>query len=125
MKEARWEAEWITTAEEIARDIWTRDYKPKPRVSTTSTPTVCCSTFLTLLLLIVIFAQASSSSLNMFASIDNYGVNNTVDAFDAYLASSTIANCHNPLKYWSDNVDDPLSRMGLDFLSTPGTSFIY
>lgn len=68
----------------------------------------------------------------MFAEVDNFGRTNAEDALDAYLKSPINAET-DPIKFWVSRLDKDglkisphgaLARMGLDFLSAPGTDLV-
>jgi hypothetical protein len=43
------------------------------------------------------------------------------DELEEYLKNPTIGGVRDPLAWWSSVDDTPLSRMGRDFMSAPGT----
>ena len=65
----------------------------------------------------------------MFAEVDNFGHTNAQDVLDAYIKGPIDAKT-DPIKFWVSHLDKDgskvspcgaLARMGLDFLSAPGT----
>lgn len=100
---AKWPDDWITTADNLVRDLWTRVYRPS---GNQSQPT-----------------QTSSHSATIFDAIDEFDADSSEDALEAYLSSAPL-KVDNPILYWTSLLGqgDPLARMALDLLSTPGQS---
>ncbi|TFY50467.1 hypothetical protein EVG20_g11501 [Dentipellis fragilis] len=56
---------------------------------------------------------------DFFASIDNFGMSTTSDELEDYFAAPAFKNVANPIAFWEQASDTPLSRMVHDFLSSP------
>jgi hypothetical protein len=112
-KQARWPQEWISTAEELLREQWTKNYQPAvvPKPATVK--------------------RDELRKNNYFAEIDDFGKTPMVsdDPITEWLASPPMSNINDPIAWWTvmKASGHPLAMMALDFLSIPGTfsSLIY
>jgi hypothetical protein len=76
---AKWPQHWITTAEEILKEQWTKYYKvSEPSALTDS---------------------QSSSSNNYFAELDNFSSDPTTDPLDEWLASPPLPTVADPIAW--------------------------
>lgn len=76
----------------------------------------------------ILSSQRLDDDDSFFSDIDNFGKNTAGDAFEDFFNSPPISNVNDPISWWhsiASGDDDPLARMGLDFLSAPGKSYIY
>ena len=127
---AKWPRDWITTAEGILRDEWTKNYKLSVGPGPTE-PTVRSSVVSALQLSTYDFLnqlQAQLSSKNYFAELDTFTSDPTAgDALDEWLSSPPLGTVADPMAWWTamEKAGHPLARMALDFLSTPGTIICY
>ncbi|KAI0731418.1 hypothetical protein C8Q76DRAFT_588907, partial [Earliella scabrosa] len=104
-KREDWPEAWIDAALKLIRTEWKR-YK-------TTSPT---------------FPQDTP----LFARLDNYDDSDSSDALELYLNSPPVPGVQDPIAYWHSlnrskgekdtKVQNPLARMALDILSSPGTS---
>ncbi|TFK79869.1 hypothetical protein K466DRAFT_579083 [Polyporus arcularius HHB13444] len=97
-----WLQDWIDTALDIVRREWDR-YKPSSSEAA---------------------SQLRSQGTSLFAALDTYGTEGSVDALEDYLNTPPIPSISDPLKHWHalDSEKNPLARMALDMLSAPATS---
>ncbi|RPD52700.1 hypothetical protein L226DRAFT_474024 [Lentinus tigrinus ALCF2SS1-7] len=99
-KRQKWPQSWIDTAISLLREEW-QWYKPAPKPTAASggaSGEVRCSS---------LYHEHSSSG---------------IDALEEYLISPPLPSVTNPILHWHslDGEHNPLARMALDILSTPG-----
>ena len=60
----------------------------------------------------------------LFSKIDNFGAKTASDPLKAYLAMPILPAVADPIMYWQSQLagGNPLTQMGLDFLSAPAAS---
>jgi hypothetical protein len=122
---AKWPRDWITTAEGLLRDEWTKNYKMSVEPGPAETMVRCCLSCTIYNLLNK--PQVRSSSNNYFAELDAFTSDPTAgDALDEWLSSPPLGTVSDPIAWWTamEAAGHPLARMALDFLSTPGMSWL-
>jgi len=133
---AKWDIEWIDTANEMLRKEWEEVYKPtidpsflKSAAEAAPKDPVCISSAFGICVNVLFYEDYD----DLFAEIDSFGKNTSEDVLDAYLNAPPDADT-DPIKFWVSRLDKPgekvsprgaLARMGLDFLTAPGKPFIY
>jgi hypothetical protein len=117
----KWPQEWITVAEDILREQWRTNYKPAEDNDLPSSVRFQLSSIKAASLS---FLQQPDDDDHFFSDIDNFGKTSAGDAFEDFLNSPPISNVNDPISWWN-GIGDPLARMGLDFLSAPGKSYIH
>jgi hypothetical protein len=123
---AKWPHEWITTAQKILKDEWTKNYKVAAVTSTSDTP-VSSFFFCHLTVTKLNNQQAPSSKKDYFAELDDLMADVPAgDTLDEWLASPPLATVTDPIAWWlaMEAAGHPLSRMSLNFLSVPGMFII-
>ena len=120
---AKWPWDWITTAEGILRDEWTKTYKTSVEPGPVETIVRCCLSRIVYNLLNK--PQVRSLSNNYFAELDAFTSDPSAgDTLDEWLSSPPLGTVSDPIAWWMamEAAGHPLARMALDFLSTPGMS---
>ncbi|KLO04370.1 hypothetical protein SCHPADRAFT_840702 [Schizopora paradoxa] len=111
--EQDWPEDWIATARGILRDEWNDYYKPDTHPATR--PTVSTPTP----------APTKASKAELFAAISKRrtAAPKPTDV-ESYIYEEPVMNefTDDPIAYWFTKRTDPFARMGLDFMSAPGTS---
>ncbi|KAL0570348.1 hypothetical protein V5O48_011618 [Marasmius crinis-equi] len=77
-RDKAWQSSWITTAVDSITDVWNKYYKPKVTVKSNK----------------VIKVDPTDM-------VDNYGINCSVDTFEAYLSSPQDGDIRDPIYYWT------------------------
>ncbi|KIP05872.1 hypothetical protein PHLGIDRAFT_14237 [Phlebiopsis gigantea 11061_1 CR5-6] len=89
--------------EQLVREQWVMHYKPKQAGREAA-------------------ATSESPSQDIFAAIDNWGLDSDVDAMDKWLSTPALPAMTKPLQWWNSQLDGgngPPAHMALDFLSVP------
>ncbi|KAF7795182.1 hypothetical protein EIP86_006331, partial [Pleurotus ostreatoroseus] len=105
-----WLPEWIERAEQLLREHWEQYYRPE-QPATAAHGTAGTSS-----------SSSAPSEVDLFAEVDNYGMEDIDDPIKVYLESSPEPVA-DPIMYWTSRLgSSPLARMALDFLSAPAAS---
>jgi hypothetical protein len=120
---AKWPQNWISTAEDLLREHWEKDYKPTSNLSSPK-PTVECSFTCLSMFSKTIQDEATTSKNKYFAEINSFGTLaiTSEDPITEWLSSPPLVNVLDPIAWWASMqvAGHPLARMALDFLSAPG-----
>ena len=121
---AGWPCEWVQAAEDLLRNEWERNYKPK---SASMSIIMVGSTVLACEGNIVTYSQPPPSKNKYFDDFDSFNsASSSADPIMDWLTSPPIPGADG-LMWWTamESSRHPLYPMGMNFLSTPGMLVLF